>query len=76
MQLTKEELIDAAYNMTGGNLADLSLDQIQRLITISQYVTDLCLNELEGRDELELFMGSPMVPYCSDHGVETILTRP
>lgn len=73
--MTKQELEEAAYDMTGGNLADLASEKIYRLMTVTQYVTDLCINEIERRGQLETHEGMPVVPYLSDHGVETILTR-
>ncbi len=73
--MSKEELIEAAFEMTGGSLKDLSYDQILRVMTISQHVTDICLNEIEARGELTFYRGAPVVPYHSDHMVETILTR-
>jgi hypothetical protein len=75
MSMSKRELVEAAYEMTGGSLKDLSLDQIHRLMTITQHVTDLCLNEIERRGQLRFLDGSPVVPYCSDYMVETVLTR-
>jgi hypothetical protein len=47
MQISKHELIEAANETTGGNIKDLSLDQLHRLITVALYVTDLCLSEIE-----------------------------
>jgi hypothetical protein len=44
-------------------------------MTVTQYVTDLCLNEVEQRGELPFYEGHPIVPYASGHMVETILTR-
>jgi hypothetical protein len=44
-------------------------------MTVSQFVTDLCLNELEYRGELVLLGDTPLVPYVADHMVETVLTR-
>lgn len=76
MWMSQQELTEAAYEMTGGNLKDLSREQLQRLITITQHVTDLCLNEIEARGELTFSDGSPMVPYQSEYMVETVLTRP
>jgi oligoribonuclease (3'-5' exoribonuclease) len=73
--LSKEELIEAAFTMTGGNLKDLSVEQIERLMTVTQYVTDICLNELEERGEMVSHKGAPVVPYISEYMVETILTR-
>jgi hypothetical protein len=75
-RMSKSELIEAAYGMTGGNVEDLSHDQLTRLMTITQFVTDLCLNEIERRGELTFVGGVVVVPYESDHEVDTILTRP
>jgi len=41
--MTKEELIEAACEIIGGN--ELSVDQIQRLATMMQHLADLSLNE-------------------------------
>jgi hypothetical protein len=73
--ISKSELVEAAYGMTGGNVKDLSLDQLLKLMTVTQYVTDLCLNEIEYRGELTFHEGSVVVPYMSEHMVETVLTR-
>jgi len=73
--MTKAELIEAAYEMTGGDIAELSSDRIKRLMTITQFVTDLCLNEIERRGELAYVEGMPCIPYMCEHGVETVLTR-
>jgi hypothetical protein len=43
--MTKEELIEAACEITGVNVKDLSADQIQRLTTITRHLSDLSLNE-------------------------------
>jgi len=75
-EVTKEELVEAAYEMTGGNLADLPDEKLARLITVASHVFDLSLNELERRGLLALDDdGSPIVPYMSDHATDTILTR-
>ncbi len=74
--MTKQELIEAAHELTGGNIADLSIEQLRRLMTVTQYVTDICLNEIEERDELTMLDGVPVLPYDSEYSVETILTRP
>ena len=74
--MTRKELVEAAYEITGGNVSDLSLNQLQQLMTVTQFVTDLCLNEIERRGELTFIDGIVIVPYACDHMVETILTRP
>ena len=74
-RMSKSELIEAGYEMTGGNVEDLSIDQLTRLMTITQFVTDLCLNEIERRGELTFIGGVVVVPYEADHEVDTILTR-
>jgi hypothetical protein len=43
--MTKEELIEAACEIVGVNVHDLSVDQIQRLTTTAQHLVDLSLNE-------------------------------
>ena len=75
MYLSKSELIDSSYEFVGGDIRDLSLDQVQRLITVSQYVTDLCVNEIERRGELKFCAGSPVLPYQSDYMLQTVLNR-
>jgi hypothetical protein len=58
-------------------LQDLDSNQLLTLVTVAQFVTDLCINELERRNMLEACedCGGPQVPYISDHGVLTIFTR-
>jgi hypothetical protein len=73
--MSRAELIAAGHEFTGGNLEKLSSEEICRLITISQHVTDLCLNEFERRGELAMDGGAPVVPYQCDYMVETVLTR-
>lgn len=73
--MTKEELIEAAYAMTGGNVKELSTAQLQRLMTVTQFVTDLCLNEIEDRGELTFLDGLPIVPYQCEYTIETVLRR-
>jgi hypothetical protein len=73
--MSKAELIEAAYTITGGDLRSLSLEKLLHLMTVTQFITDLCLNEVERRGELDWMEGSPVVPYHAEHGVETALMR-
>ena len=74
--LTKDLLTTATAELLGGDVADMSLDRLRHLITLTQHATDLLLNEIERRGELTFFDGEvPIVPYMSDYGVETVLTR-
>ena len=50
--ITKEELIAATYSIAGENIRDLTYEQLTRLMTITQFVSDLCLREIEDRGEL------------------------
>ena len=43
--MTKEELIEAACEIIGGDVKDLSVDQVQKLMTIAQHLTDLSLKD-------------------------------
>jgi len=61
--------------MTGSKIQDLIVKQLEMLMTVTQFVTDLCLNELEDRGELVLVGDTPLVPYVADYRIETILTR-
>ncbi len=54
MRMSKQELIEAANEMTDGNIKDLSLHHLYRLVTVALYVADLCLNEIENRRALLL----------------------
>ncbi len=77
MTLTKEFLVQEANNlMRGDEVKDLDINELYMAITVLQYVTDLCLNEIEARGELTFAPdGEVIVPYMSEHFVETILTR-
>jgi hypothetical protein len=48
-----------------------STDQLRELMTVTQLVTDLCLNEIEDCGELSRERPSPMCEYI----LKTILTR-
>jgi hypothetical protein len=61
--------------MTGSKIQDLIVKQLEMLMTVTQFVTDLCLNELEDRGELVLVGDTPLVPHVADYRIETILTR-
>lgn len=77
VMMTKVELVDAAYEFTGGNVEDLPLNNLRSLMTVTQFVTDLCLNEIEDRGALTYTRdtGQVIVPYQCDHMIETVLTR-
>jgi hypothetical protein len=79
--MTKEELIEATYSIAGGNISDFTFQRLTRLMTITQFITDLSLREIEDRGELAWAPGAdgkmvPIVPYKSDFVVETALNRP
>jgi hypothetical protein len=65
------------HNFTPSLFPHLNIDELLNLLTFTQYVTDLCINELERRGELKMCdeCNAPIIPYMSEHGVETILTR-
>ncbi|WP_455296491.1 hypothetical protein [Brucella pituitosa] len=74
--LSKDEL-EAAVSMIceGEDIEGLSLCALKSMLTIGQYLTDRCLNEIEQRGELEFIEGAPVIDYVSNHVIETILTR-
>jgi hypothetical protein len=75
--MTSDELIQAASAITGGKIEGLSVTGLRRLMTVTQYVTDLCLNEVENRGALTYDRETlrVIIPYQSDYMVETVLTR-
>ena len=75
VELDKHELEYMALNFVGNEIEEMSSDDLRHVITLSQYITDRCLAEFERRGELKYHMGNPVVPYHSEHHVETILTR-
>jgi hypothetical protein len=82
-EMSDSELVAAAADFIGGeSVKTLATDQTIRLMTVTQYVTDLCLNEVKKRRELAFCPSPetgelvPIVPYCSSLAVPTILTRP
>ena len=74
--LTREDLETAAALVAGGRIIeDLPSYEIQKLMTIGQYLTDRGLAEIERRGELVFHGETPTLPYLSEHAIETILTR-
>jgi DNA-directed RNA polymerase subunit RPC12/RpoP len=75
MTLLRTELRAAAAEIIKGDIKGKSLQEITHLMTVTQYVTNLCLNEIEDRGQLVLYMGNVVVPYECDYVLETALTR-
>ena len=73
--MTRAELQAATAQLLGGHVRDFPLARLQRLITLTQYATDILLNEIEDRGELTFHDGVPIIPYQADYSVSTILTR-
>jgi hypothetical protein len=77
LEMTQVELEQSAMQLTDGvSVEDLASDAIIKLMTVGQYLADRGLAEIEKRGELEFHEGNPVMPYCSDHMIETVLTRP
>jgi hypothetical protein len=74
-KLPKEVLTTATLVMLGGDPADMTLNHLIHLITVTQHATNLLLNEIERRDELTFHEGAAIVPYISEHVLKTVLTR-
>jgi hypothetical protein len=73
--MSEAELKACAKEFHGSDIGELPRAEIDHKVTISQYVTDICINELEKRGELTLEKGRVCVPYISFHFVDTVLTR-
>jgi len=75
-ELTKDTLTAAAAEIFGDDVTKLPLERLEHLITVTQYATDVLLNEIERRGELTFAGDVPIIPYMSDYSAETILARP
>ena len=77
MTLTKNEVQARIAKMIPGGLLlqFMSYDHIVDVMTVTQVITNHCLNEIEQRGELTDYGGRVIVPYDADFVVETILTR-
>ena len=74
--VTRGELEHAVALLAGTtSVEDLPSHQIEKLMTVGQYLTDRGLAEIERRGELVFIDGQPSVPYLSTHVIESILTR-
>jgi hypothetical protein len=56
------------------DLTTFDTGELLFLVTATQAATDLLINELESRGEIDSFEGSPMIPYHADHIVECVLS--
>jgi hypothetical protein len=73
--MTKEELIEAACEITGGNMKELSAEQIQRLTIIMQHLTDLSLDESRSFGNLcaiRAIMDAAVIPGGTPYDVVTL----
>ena len=76
MQIPRDVLESATTKLLGGEVKDFPLNRLLYLITVMQHATNLLLNEIERREKLGSHEnGMVIVPYMSDHMVETILTH-
>lgn len=75
--VTRGELEHALALIAGTAAVEhLPSHQIEKIMTVGQYLTDRGLAEIERRGEIVFIEGAPSLPYWSDHVIETILTRP
>ena len=74
-RLTESQLKEAAYGITDGDVKKLTLEKLHRMMTVTQFVTAQCLNEIEERGELtyDPETGDYVNPYQSDYVLPTIL---
>ena len=77
MTMTRDDVQARIAKMIPGDLLleFMSYNGIVELMTVTQIITNLCLNEIEERGELTEQEGRAIVPYDADFVVETILTR-
>lgn len=77
--MTKEELIDAAWEIMGGNTKELSADQMRGLTAIIERLADLSLDERRSFDNLcairAIIDAAAAAPGTADDVVTLRLTR-
>jgi hypothetical protein len=69
--------LHAEHMMQATDLAACSYIEIVRILTVAQYVADLCIKEIEERGELTFYQGTPVIPDVRPESmfVEHVLTR-
>ena len=77
MTMTRDEVhARIAKMIPGGLLLEFtSYNHSVELMTVTQVITNHCLNEIEQRGELANYDGRVIVPYDADFVIETALTR-
>lgn len=74
-ELSEKQLRALARKVFAKQIEGTAPRKLEMLMTVTQYITDMCLNELERQGELTTMEGSICVPYMSPHMVHTVLTR-
>ena len=72
--MTKEELIEAACEVIGGNVKDLSVDQVQKLMTVVQHLSDLSLKEHRSFGNLCAIRATIDAAVTPDGGTDDLVT--
>jgi hypothetical protein len=72
--MTKEELIEAACEIIGGNVKDLSVDQVQKLMTVVQHLSDLSLKEHRSFGNLCAIRATIDAAVTPDGGTDDLVT--
>lgn len=78
VEITEEELrLHAEHLMQAPGLSGYSYDEVVRILTVAQYVADLCIKEIEDRGRLEWSDGHPCIPDARPESmfVANVLTR-
>jgi hypothetical protein len=61
--MTEEELrLHAEHMMQAQDLSAYSYEEVVRVLTVAQYVADLCIKEIEDRGRLEWIGDAPSIP--------------
>ena len=77
-KMTEDEINSLMKEIINADdLGDRSYEEIVRIMTVCQYITDLAIKEIEDRDMLTFYEGAPIIPDARPESmyVENILTR-
>jgi hypothetical protein len=72
--MTKEELIEAACEIIGVDVKDLSVDQNQKLMTVVQHLSDLSLKEHRSFGNLCAIRATIDAAVTPDGGTDDLVT--
>ena len=79
IEVNEEELrLHAEHMMQASDLSGSSYDEVVRILTVANYVADLCIKEIEDKGLLTWLGNDPIIPDARPESmfISNVLTRP